>query len=270
MLPWGSPCATPFPHWVASRAAASREQTTYRFRSRSGGRSIHRLKGRRRMFVAPNRSRPARGQAPPLVVGTLLVASLVLRCASTDVSATGASRVKEAGASGQLAAETGGAPPVDSAPWPVSPEGQVGSGGQEGIGNASLNYLCESGIVDKDCPLPASFCENDATLASFGDARCVGGACQWTRRTTTCPNGCRNGACGRPPAQAAEAGAVIPCPPGDAGGCELPPSMCLNSFRLLYFMNPSCLDGMCRFDAIPQSCATGRCQNGACQGFLTH
>lgn len=229
------------------------------------------------MFAAPSRNRRVREQAPPIALGTLLVASLALRCAAMEPSSSSSMSPGETGAGGQIIRLTPGTGGASVASWPRQPDassgGRPATGDQAAIGEPSLNYLCESGILEKDCPLPASFCENDSTLASFTDARCLNNGCQWTRRTTTCPDGCRNGACGKSPAEAgqAEAGtdAVPTCAPDDASACELPPSVCLNSFRLLYFANPSCSDGTCRSDALPQGCGTGTCQNGACQGFIT-
>jgi hypothetical protein len=218
------------------------------------------------VFTVPHRSWRSFAQAPPVVLGTLLAGSLAVRCAAMEAPPSSARLVIEAGAGGQtiaLGPGIGGQTGVNG--------GQIfpAAGGQSALGNESLNYLCEPATLADDCPLPSSRCEDTTTLAYFTDAQCVDGGCQWTRHTKTCSKSCRNGACEPSVVEAGEADAAPRCAPNDASACELPPSVCLNSYRLLYFVSPACSDGACQSLARVHGCGTGTCQNGACQGFLT-
>jgi hypothetical protein len=223
------------------------------------------------MFLARSRK-----HSPPAVVGMLLVSSLVVRCASKDapgerVARTDAAVTGEGGRSliqtgsggkgtgGQIFFQTGGS---DS----IGPTGPIDSGPY---------YSCTSASVEKDCAPPASTCDG-ATLAFFTDSKCIDGQCQWTRQTRACAGACADGGCA--PLGDASNGQADASPPcgstiaGDASGprtvaCAIPPSVCLGRSQLLYFVNPTCVDGSCRTTAMLRYCGT--CVDGGCQRNFT-
>jgi hypothetical protein len=210
-----------------------------------------------------------RQHVPLLAIGTLLASSLVLRCASMDdsggrLSQTDAAVTGEGGTGGvQIFVETGGSPsaPVDAGP----------------------TYACRPATVEKDCPSPASTCDDGSTLAFLTAATCVDGQCQWRRRTRTCAETCTRGACdsagdasnrdaGR---QCTAAASTADATAADANalatrGCDIPPSVCLGRSKMLYFVDPRCEDGACRWVAMIDDCRGGWCENGACEYNFTH
>ena len=70
-------------------------------------------------------------------------------------------------------------------------------------------------------------------------------------------------------------------PPGDAGdedqqgdagdgvACELPPSVCASPDWLVYFVNPTCVAGLCRWEKSYYQCQGSPCVDGACRSRHT-
>lgn len=221
------------------------------------------------MFLAQGRK-----HSPPIVVGTLLVSSLVLRCASKDDSGTRLEQTDAAvtgqGGRSQISPSTGGSRIF------------VGTGGNDyvpptdGPIDSGPYYSCQPTSVEKSCPPPDPICEDATTLAFFTAATCVDGSCQWTRQTRACAGSCKDGACdaaGDASDRQRDAGALCgntiagDATTTDVGAprvvaCAIPPSLCLGRSQLLYFVNPTCVDGSCRTTAMLRYCGT--CANGSC------
>jgi hypothetical protein len=69
---------------------------------------------------------------------------------------------------------------------------------------------------------------------------------------------------------------VIPEPPQmacdasmDAGACEFPASVCADAKWLIYYDNPKCIDGFCRWEAVPHECPNCDCVAGGCMNNIT-
>jgi hypothetical protein len=216
-----------------------------------------------------------RRHAPLIVVGTLLASSLVLRCAKTDDSGARLAKT-DAAVTGQ-----GGQSQI----W----LGNGGTGGQgfvETAGNAPVDsgpsYACRPASVAEDCPPPAPMCDG-ATSASFSTPRCVDGHCQWTREARVCAHACVGGSCdaagdasnghsdagGRCTDVLSGADGAADANASVAGGCDIPPAVCLSQRHMLYFVDPRCVDGACRAVAMLDDCNGGWCVGGACEYNFT-
>ena len=192
-----------------------------------------------------------RANAPLLVLGVLLTGSLLTHCSGhTDQAAI------------------------------TTPDASAGASGSINVSG------CHPATAAGDCPLPASTCSDPQTIAYYTNAACVAGKCQWTRATMACPGYCSGGSCafstttvvGPPPEDSGipgtdsgiDAGAPLATcdedagDAGDAGTCELPPSLCADARTLLYFTNPACVKGVCRTEVHSQVCEM-ECVNGGCR-----
>ena len=79
-------------------------------------------------------------------------------------------------------------------------------------------------------------------------------------------------ACGSPAtADAAEdASAAEADGSGDsAAACDFPPSVCADADWLVYFENPTCLDGYCHWEKQFMRCVGTSCVNGTCRHNIT-
>lgn len=218
------------------------------------------------MFAANGRR-----HGPPVVLGVLLVSSLVLRCASG----------RQEQINGRLARTdaaiwaTGGQPNI------FVPTGgaSTGAGSAPATGGAwGMDFRCTPGAVEKTCQL-SRLCADATTRVVFMSPACVDGDCQWTAQMRTCAQACTDGACETAGdasngeqstgAQCDVAATDAALGDRDAGGCELPPSVCIGSRTLLYFDNPRCEDGLCRAEAKARECSSGPCVEGACQWNVT-
>lgn len=208
---------------------------------------------------------------PPLVFTCLLAASLLVRCGGQVGAANthGRATSQEAGVgSGGGRATAGG-----------------GAGTSAAGGALVASYVPDTGAPQppfispdhcttaEECSFPQSICEDSSTLAYFTDPVCSSGACEWRRRTMVCQRGCKGGGCAA--AFTAPIGpSLVPGAPcsdnGDAGGCVLPPSICANSFQMLYFDEPHCVEGACAYTTHVHDCGQLGCSNGACEVARTH
>ena len=101
--------------------------------------------------------------------------------------------------------------------------------------------------------LPAVACKDEASDASAADS----------------PDGAEEGDVS-PPGDAGDAGEEDQ--QGDAGdgvACELPPSVCASPDWLVYFVNPTCVAGLCRWEKSYYQCRGSPCVDGACQLHVT-
>jgi len=57
------------------------------------------------------------------------------------------------------------------------------------------------------------------------------------------------------------------CLGSDASHCVPPPSQCVNSTRLRYYVNPVCLNGLCTWETREYAC--NYCTGGGCLGTTT-
>ena len=79
-------------------------------------------------------------------------------------------------------------------------------------------------------------------------------------------------ACGSPAtADAAEDGSAAEADgSGDsAAACDFPPSVCADADWLVYFENPTCLDGYCHWEKQFMRCVGASCVNGTCRRNIT-
>jgi hypothetical protein len=209
-----------------------------------------------------------RAGAPPVVFVSVLMASLLLRCAVSERDpALFTARAAEAGGAGGFGTLGGGEHPNGTGGLAI--QLFTGTGG---FYDAGRIFACAVATVERDCPLPPSECGVGLSLAYYTDAVCVENTCQWTRHTTNCDRGCTNGGC-MPSFTAVPAGAIdsgAECTPGDASACDdLPASYCLDRRNLLYFTNARCVDGKCQSDSLTKDCGETGCHNGGCQYPLT-
>ena len=172
---------------------------------------------------------------------------------------------------------------------PPSDPSKDGGGGSKPTGDAtapqcSLDFECNA--------LPPSTCASSSELAYFTNPRCVRSICEWTRETRSCP--CFNGQCSvtttaggtigtggaggaSSPADASNDHATIDPPEGgvcdvdadaDGGDCPLPPSVCVDTSWLAYFVEPACSAGRCEWQVLYRKCIT-YCAGGKCMTNIT-
>ena len=176
----------------------------------------------------------------------------------------------------------------------AEPDQRVDSGG-----------VCTENDVSR-CVAPASACRDSQTLVYFVSPTCKAGRCSWQESTYSCPQ-CSNGGClgtttsggvgtfgtggvGSGGAGAADGrdsspndapdgdsasndAATMDSSPGrhcfgsDASSCIAPPSQCVSSTRMRYFVNPICQHGDCVWQTQEYSC--NYCMGGGCLGTTT-
>lgn len=72
------------------------------------------------------------------------------------------------------------------------------------------------------------------------------------------------------PEDAASPPTDMPCDVDASDPCPLPPSVCYDSQWLIFYTNPTCMEGVCHFDALAMSCGNAEeCINGGCEYNFT-
>jgi len=72
------------------------------------------------------------------------------------------------------------------------------------------------------------------------------------------------------PEDAASPPTDMPCDVDASDTCPLPPSTCYDTKWLIFYTNPTCVEGVCHFDALAMSCGNVEiCINGGCEYNFT-
>ncbi|MBK7864392.1 MAG: hypothetical protein IPJ65_38480 [Archangiaceae bacterium] len=125
--------------------------------------------------------------------------------------------------------------------------GTAGSAGGTGGSSGGTANLCE-GVT---CNMPPAPSCNGNTLRTFsGACNLTSGACDYTPRDTSCPQGCMNGMCVGDPC----AGITCTAPPAPS---------CHGASVVTAALPGMCMAGSCKYTETETPCPAG-CANGAC------